>query len=111
MANIIGRFYFKMTKNGNLIGEYSNSGMQSVDAELANSMSSHQGFVGDYNSVWEEDNRSYSATLHIKLKDPSNTKIFSLEWINKSGKPVHWGEGMMVDDILIGDYRNFPLIP
>jgi hypothetical protein len=108
MANIIGRFYFKMTQNGNLIGEYSNSGMDGVDAEFANSISNDQGFIGKYNSVWEEDNnKTYTATLNITFKYPNNTKIFSLEWINKSGITVHSGEGMIVDDMLIGDYRNY----
>lgn len=109
MSNIIGRFYFKMTKTGNLIGEYSNSGMKEVDTESANSISENHGFIGTYRSTWSEGNKFVSATLHINYKLHTNNSIYSLEWKDTSNNVMHWGEGMLVDDLLIGDYRDFEL--
>jgi hypothetical protein len=104
MAKVLGRFYFKKTTAGNLIGEYSNSGMMSVDSEAANVVDPGQGFLGTYRSTWLEDSSCKSADLIITQKHAPN--IFTIEWF-KNGKVVFWGEGMLVDDILIGDYRNY----
>lgn len=41
MGDIIGTFYFKRTKSGNLIGKYTNCGIDAVDAEVANTRSFH----------------------------------------------------------------------
>lgn len=107
MGDIIGTFYFKRTKTGNLIGEYSNCGMITVDAEVANVIKSENvGFIGEYNCVFEEDDGCQTVTLHIKLKYKDNNKIYSLKW-SKNNKTIHWGEGILVDDMLIGNYRSF----
>jgi len=107
MSNIIGRFYFKMTKTGNLIGEYSNGGMKEVKTESADAISKNQGFVGTYHSTWAEGNKIDLTTLHINHKPDTTNKIYSLEWKDQSNTIIFWGEGMLVDDLLIGDYRDF----
>lgn len=107
MGNFIGRFYFKRTKTGNLIGEYSNSEMTEVRTESSNAISESQSFVGKYQSIWSDGTDSTSAILSINYKPHTNNRIYSLEWTNSSGKILYKGEGMLVDDILIGDYRNY----
>lgn len=109
MVKIIGRFYFKMTKNGNLIGEYSNSGMSTIDSESANAKTNQHGFIGKYESVWSEDDKSFLTLIEIEHRDETNQKLYSLKW-KKNKKTIFWGEGMIVDDMLIGDYRNFSSI-
>jgi hypothetical protein len=111
MPNVIGRFYFNKTNSGNLIGEFSNSGMKTVDSECANIESNPDSFIGVYNSVWEDDDGPHYAKLVIAYKSGTGDKIVSLKWIAKNNKTTFWGEGMFVDDLLIGDYRNFELIP
>ena len=107
--SIIGRFYFKQTQNGNLLGEFSNSGMTSIDSESATLIPPllislpTQKFIGEYNSTWFEDKAKFLA-LEIKFKYLNNDKIYTIEWKDKSGNPVFKGEGFLVDDILIGDY-------
>ena len=45
------------------------------------------------------------AKLEIKAKSPN---IFTLEWeIQNDKKDKLWGEGMLCDGMLIGDYRDF----
>jgi hypothetical protein len=50
------------------------------------------------------------AKLKIVEKSPN---IFSLTWEVQNNKPDNkfWGEGMLCDGMLIGDYRNFKDIP
>ena len=105
MANkIIGRFYFKQTSNGNLIGEFSNdhsTGISTESSELFGCKS--DGFVGKYYSTWQEDRVACFADLEIAHKHNTNNKIFTLKWTGKSG---FVGEGMLCDNILIGNYRT-----
>lgn len=109
--NLIGRFYFKQTKNGNLIGEFSNNlstrnSTESADLVLA---SFNQGdFVGEYNSTWQEDdNTGHFTNLSITKK---HKDIYTLQW-QRDNQIIFWGEGFIANDILIGDYRDFKTIP
>lgn len=98
MSKIIGRFYFKQTTNGNLLGEFSNNGTKRNYTESADLLSKKEiDFVGEYNTTWYED-EACSAKLVIKLK---HENIFTLKW---SGKSNFDGEGMLCDNILIGNY-------
>jgi len=113
MSNrFIGRFYFKKTANGNLIGEYSNCHPLTTRsyAEAATRTSSGSDWVGDYTTTWCEapNNRCVSAKLEIRTK-PDCVGIFVLRWNSGSGpngKPLFSGEAMLCDDMLIGDYTN-----
>lgn len=109
MSRVIGRFYFKMTPTGNLIGEFSNNGMHEIDSECANKQSNEKGFIGIYHSVWEDDNGSNLAVLTIDYRAGTNDKIYVLKW-KQNNITKFWGEGMLVDDLLIGDYRDFSKI-
>ena len=108
--NIIGRFYFKRTANGNLIGEYSHDTSINNSTESVDLIKSIDGFVGNYESSWIELSSSVKSTLTIKHRAGTNKRIFSLVWKIKN-KPVFWGEGFLCDDILIGDYRDFQFVP
>ncbi|MDR3459419.1 MAG: hypothetical protein P4N60_18475 [Verrucomicrobiae bacterium] len=108
MADIIkGRFYFKQTTNGNLIGEWSN-----YETEPATESSDFQGefkdvpFVGTYFTTWQEKGMAQFYVLEItKVTKPINSKKFDLKWINKKQTLTFTGQAMLCDNILIGDYN------
>lgn len=103
---LIGRFYLKLTINGNLMGEFSNNIENKVfteSADFVDKEKSEDQFSGNYNSTWQENNEPIFAHLKIVLK---NKGLYSLTWsdIGKSKKFI--GEGMLVDDMILGDYRE-----
>ena len=107
--NLIGRFYFKQTENGNLIGEFSNNFTDENITECANIKSTYDKknkFIGNYQTTWIENN---AKLLNLKIEyRTENKEIFKLTWTNpKSDEIIFYGEGFIVDKILIGDYRNF----
>ena len=106
MAKLIGRFYFKKTDSGNLIGEFSNQTSFNNSTESADLISSSTSFEGEYNSTWQEDGKPCFAKLFIRPKSKKHKNIFSLEWHDHE-KTIYWGEALVSDGILIGDYRNF----
>jgi hypothetical protein len=56
-----------------------------------------------YFSTWQENGKPHFAELTISPK-PTNSKVFSLFW---NGTVCDFeGEGMLCDDILIGDYHS-----
>ena len=111
-SRVFGRFYFKMTANGNLIGEYSNRHPHSTRAyaEAATRISTGRDWVGDYTTTWCEapNDRCLSARLEIRPK-PDCTGIFRLMWKsepNPHGKPLFSGEAMLCEEMLVGDYMD-----
>lgn len=112
MTRLIGRFYFKKTANGNLIGEYSNRAPASSRsyAEAATRIEGGNEWVGDYMTTWCEapKNECVSARLEIEAK-PNCIGIFILRWRPASepnGKAMFAGEAMLCDDMIVGDYTN-----
>jgi hypothetical protein len=104
MAKVTGRFYFKQTSNGNLIGEFSNDQSTGISTESADLLGINNiDFIGTYNSTWRENRTPSFAVLEITHKPNTNNKIFTLQWRGVSNFD---GEGMLCDDILIGDYRS-----
>jgi hypothetical protein len=117
--NFIGRFYFKLTDSKNLIGEFSNPTDTRIYAESADRIIpdvAHGNFVGEYYHTWCQYNdpgkqldgvEGVVAKLTIKEKTQN---IFTLKWDIQNDLPNDkhlWGEGMLCDGMLIGDYRNF----
>jgi hypothetical protein len=102
---IYGRFYFKKTSNSNLIGEYSNYGMDKNQTESADSIESKGNFVGKYLTSWRDGDSAISADLIIEHKPNSNDRIFNLKWL-VGKQELFNGQGFLCDDILIGDYTN-----
>jgi hypothetical protein len=59
MANLIGRFYFKLTDSKNLIGEFSNNTSKrnyTESADLDHRKPDDAKFIGEYFSTWHEEN-------------------------------------------------------
>ena len=106
---LIGRFYFKITKNGNLIGEFSNNLSPKNFTESADLIKQDvKGFEGNYYSSWLDDTDVKSANLFIRIKKGCKD-IYTVNW--KAKDIDFFGEGFICDDIFIGDYRNFDPIP
>lgn len=103
---LIGRFYFKKTKNGNLIGEFSNNLSKTNSTESADLIKQDTiGFNGEYASSWREDAEVKFAKLSITDKAGCKN-IYTIKW-EQGDIIIFWGEGFVCDDILIGDYRDF----
>jgi hypothetical protein len=106
-TKLIGRFYFKRTDNGNLIGEFSNNTSVRNAGESAEVICSSDKFIGEFHSTWYEDGLPCLAKLKIDFKPGTNNTIYSLRWEVTDGEG-YWGEGILCDGILIGDYRDYP---
>ena len=111
MKKVIGRFYFKLSENGNLLGEYSNEGSTECDVEAAKRIPAVTSeatpvnlFEGEYTSTWTEGKEVVSATLKITRRSNA-VGIFSVIWC-KGGRDLFTGGAMMVDRILIGNYES-----
>ena len=108
---LIGRFYFKKTDNGNLIGEYSHNFSLSNDSECSNNLNkdilSNNSFIGKYETCWKEK-KPCSCIIEISFKNLNNqtsNSIYTVLW-KDNNRTIFWGEGFLVDGMLIGDYRD-----
>jgi len=107
MNLLVGRFYFKQTKNGNLLGEFSNNLTKLIFTECANIKSEFtkkHSFIGDYETVWfEKGAESFTLKIEFKFK---NKEILKLTLTNpQNNQIIFHGEGFIVDKILIGNYQ------
>ncbi len=101
---ILGRFYLRQTPTGNLIGEFSNNSMNRNATESADLIDGFtNNFIGVYNSTWFEDSAQH-LTLRIEAKANTNNMIFILRWSNPANVDVFFGEGFIIDNLLIGNY-------
>lgn len=109
---LIGRFYFKKTHNGNLIGEFSNNINNIISAESADAskVNNSDDFDGIYNTTWQEDGEAIFTKLTISYRQKEPQRIYKLEWKDKSGNLKFIGEGFVFEKNLIGDYRDFIII-
>jgi hypothetical protein len=99
MAKVSGRFYFRRTINGNLLGEFSNDHTKRNFTESADIDKSENkdGFEGEYNTSWYEG-EPFSAKLKIKKEG----ELYFLEWTDPA---AFTGEGMLCEkDLLVGNY-------
>lgn len=105
--NLLGKFYFKKTTNGNLLGEFSNNIDNIILTESADlDQDDSESYLGDYNSTWQQNGKPCFANLKISQKPGIRNKIFILNWKVKGGILIFKGEGMLCDNILIGDYQK-----
>jgi hypothetical protein len=112
---LIGSFYFKLTSNLNLVGEYANNdkGSTHPQTECANRVSlltitSSTPFVGDYITTWHDGTKksSHLCDLEITCKSGS-TSVFTITWrVHKNPSIIFVGEGMICDGILVGFYTT-----
>src|SRR5574343_1715476 len=110
---MIGRFYFRRTNCGNLLGEFSNNLSRNnlpqrvIQTESADAINPTTDFIGTYTTTWTEVKNAINAILTISFKPETNEQIFTLIW-TENNVPIFWGEGMRCGDLLIGAYRDQP---
>jgi len=107
---LIGRFYFKITPSGNLIGEYShrNPSSQGSFAEAATRSSPGSSWVGDYRTVWCEGPSNSAESAYLKITQ-SASGVFSVLWcesLQPNAKVIFDGEAILCDGMLVGDYHD-----
>jgi hypothetical protein len=101
---IRGRFYFKRTSNRNLLGEFSNHQSALIYTESADATVQSDDFVGSYRSTWQEAGTPLFADLVIS-RCPRNQNLFEVVW-SRARTVIFTGEGMLCDEVLIGDYHS-----
>lgn len=113
MAKVAGRFWFKCTSNGNLVGEFSNEGSRANQVEAADrvrpggdwKVANTPGFEGCYQSVWVEDGGEAVVSGLSILPKPYCAGIYSVKWEKRDGsKRLFEGEAMICEEMLIGNY-------
>lgn len=113
MNELLGRFYFRITSNGNLTGEFSNDRNNAVQTESADRFSdrpsdfkSPEAFLGEYHSTWIEGPPDFPmhAILVIAQNKP-NPQIFELVWTGQNRNVIFRGQGMIAEGLLIGNYQ------
>lgn len=100
-----GRFSFKKTQSGNLLGEFSNNSSDGVFTESADLCKNENGFEGTYITTWQESGSAIVCNLSITKKYANSNNIYTLIWSDTSGT-TFTGEAMIVDNILVGDYKK-----
>ena len=102
---IIGQYYLKKTDNGNIVGEFSNNLSDGVYSMSGDLLEGGEQFIGTYRVTWREKNEAIFTYLEISyLYD--NNKLFKLVWKDNKKRELFEGEGMLCDDLLIGNYRT-----
>lgn len=109
---LIGRFYFKKSHNGNLVGEFSNNRINIVSSESADVQSNETNtdFIGVYNTTWQQSGEPFLCKLTIIHRQNTSQRIYSLEWRDNNGNLMFVGEGFVFENTLVGDYRDFQII-
>ena len=106
MSNVKGSFYFKLTDNGNLVGEFTNNHTDLIATESGNRLTIENTFDGEYLTSWRENNRTLSAELTIEsVANNTNQLKYMLTW-RRNVTTIFSGEGFLVDGILIGHYTD-----
>lgn len=105
-----GWFYFKVTDNGNLIGEFSN---EHINGEICTESSVYVGGKRNLIGATSTASATYATTwldfhndpAYAVLKITRTGNVFALEW--KENKAVLWkGNGMLCDGILVGEFHS-----
>ncbi len=100
---VTGHFYFKQSGNGNLTGEFANNKSTSPSIENCEVIiAGASAYFGVYKSTWMEGDELRQAELTISPKLPSSG-LFKAHW---RGTTSFKGEGMILGDALIGNYRQ-----
>lgn len=102
---IIGCFYFKKTQSGNLIGEFSNNGIDTFITECANIKEGFEvnNYDAEYITTWLEDFNPHIAELKIIKTE----KKFKLKWCHLNKETIIFeGTAILESNILIGKYNS-----
>ncbi len=99
-----GFFYFRLTHNGNLVGEFFNDADTSIRTESADKIKNIKKFDNNYLSTWREGGNSEILNLNISISD-NNERIFDLAWFrNNENDPVFRGQAMEIEENLFSGY-------
>lgn len=103
-----GCFHFFKLANGRLEGGYTNNTLRTVLNEVAVPRDEfNRGFVGVYDSTWiDRDGNPASGVLTIEFIINTANQKFSLRWsgVNNTGDFI--GEGYIINNMLIGNYKS-----
>ena len=104
--NLIGTFVFRNEGDGCLTSKYfhGNQPYPFVEAckKLDDGSGQHDGFSGNYKTVWIQDgHHPVDANLGI-IWQPNNT--YTLSWTDDNGREIFIGIGMIYDRLLVGAY-------
>ena len=105
MEEIIGNFYYTRSVNGNLLGEFTNNLDDRILSESCNPRTNMDGFIGEYNSSWQQNRDTFGFGLTID-NHPTALGKFTLIWSNPNGTPEYFGEGFRVGEMLVGFYTD-----
>lgn len=102
---LIGCFYLRKTKSGNILSEFTNNLDAKIITESAdiNESDDINKFPGKYFTTWQEEKAAILMSLTIK-QNILISKKFQLEW-SKDGEIVFLGEGFLLENDLIGYYE------
>jgi len=101
---VLGSFYFRLTTNGNLMGEFMNNLSQQMATESADVIGEqNDNFIGDYQSTWFDGN---AQTMRLSITQKAHTfNIFRLVWSDDTA--THFvGEAFLSNEMLIGVYGD-----
>ena len=102
---LIGRFYFRKTTEGNLIGEYSHRDCTRSYAEAASRVDNGNDWQGEYTTCWVEPPQLQVQQAQLTItRKAASANLFQLEWNGVDGNELFKGEAMLSNDLLIGDY-------
>ncbi len=113
MKELKGRFYYRLTANGNMTGEFSNnlsihSQPESAERIPQNNVTvdSPFSFLGAYHSTWFEPADGVPVLARLEITQKLGTyQIFSVRWLNSTSHAVLFlGEAMIGEGLLIGNY-------
>ncbi|MDQ1161216.1 hypothetical protein QE422_001584 [Chryseobacterium sp. SORGH_AS 447] len=99
-----GFFYFRLTNNGNLVGEFFNDADTSIRTESADTINNENRFDNSYLSTWREGNTSEIVNLNIRISD-SNRRVFDLVWFrNNEDIAIFRGQAIEIEENLLSGY-------
>lgn len=106
----VGRFYFKKTNSGNIIGEFSADGTETYTegGDLRGLDKGYHDYSGTYYTTWRDEKKKPVFTELRISKKPK--RLFDLVWSDAKGVTEWKGTGMLCDNILIGDYHSVATI-
>ncbi|WP_294284157.1 hypothetical protein [uncultured Chryseobacterium sp.] len=103
-----GFFYFRLTNNGNLVGEFFNDFDTSIRTESADRTNNENRFDNTYLSTWREGGNSEILNLNINISE-NNDRVFDLAWFrNNENNPVFRGQAMEIEESLLSGYYFVP---
>lgn len=96
--HFVGCFYFKLTANGNLLGEFLDHDTEIINVESARLIGQQESFVGKYISTWN-DGKLHQTNLEIS----QHNKKYTLIWEEEHNESYE-GQGFLAENMLIGYY-------